>query len=94
MVAIDGSKFEAVNSNHGFGDQAQLLTHDYELAADTADGLAVVLAEIGNSLEVRHQSAGQPHQFDVALRLLFKPPAGLDSIEATIDVDLQKTGGW
>ena len=36
-------------------------------------GLAVVLAEIGYRLEVRHQAASQPHQLDGALAL----PLGL-----------------
>jgi hypothetical protein len=44
-------------------------------------GLAVVLAEIGDGLEVRHQPAGQPHEFDVSLGFLLTPPARLDSIE-------------
>jgi transposase len=30
---------------------------------------AVYLAKIGDSFEARHRSAGQPHQFDIALGL-------------------------
>ena len=63
--------------------------HD-ELAADVADGLAVVLAEVGDGLEVRHQAAGQPHQLDVALRLALQAPARLDAVEVAVDVDLQQ----
>jgi hypothetical protein len=41
----------------------------HELAANLADGLAVVLAEVRYGLEVGHQAAGQPNQLDVALAL-------------------------
>src|ERR1039458_6997755 len=47
----------------------------HELAADLADGLAVVLAKIGYRFEIRHQAAGQPDQLDVALALPLKAPA-------------------
>jgi hypothetical protein len=50
----------------------------------------VVLAEIRDGLEVRHQVAGQPHQLDIALALELKPSARLDAIEISINVDLQQ----
>jgi hypothetical protein len=31
------------------------------------DGRAIVLSEIGCRLEIRHQTAGEPNQLDVAL---------------------------
>ena len=55
-----------------------------------AIGLTVVLAEVGNGLEVRHQADGQPDQFGVALTLPLKAPARLDAIEVSVDVDLQQ----
>jgi hypothetical protein len=58
-----------------------------ERAADFANRLAVVLAEIRNGLEVRHQVAGQPH---IALALPLKPSARLDAIEISVNVDLQQ----
>src|SRR4051794_11598259 len=76
-VAIDGSKFKAVNTHH-------------ELTADLANGLAVVLAEVGYRLEVRHQAAGQPNQLDVALALPLQAPARLHPIEVSVDVNLQQ----
>ena len=36
---------------------------------------AIVLAEISYRLEVRHQAAGQPNQFDVALAFPLQTPA-------------------
>ena len=45
-------EFAAVDGNRGGGEQAHAPAHRHELAANLADGLAVVLAEIGDSLEV------------------------------------------
>jgi len=44
-------------------------------------------------LKVRRQSAGQPHQFDIALGLPFEPPARLDAIEIAVEIDLQQRRG-
>ena len=52
-----------------------------------------VAAEVGDRLEVRRQSAGQPHQLDVALGLPFEPPARLDAIEIAVEIDLQQRRG-
>ena len=57
--------------------------HD-ELRAGRAERGPAVATEVGDRLEVRHQSAGQPHQFDVALGLPFEPPARLDAIEIAV----------
>ena len=37
-----------------------------ELFADTTYGTTVVLAEVGDGLEVGHQAARQPHRFNIA----------------------------
>jgi len=84
IVAIDGSKFKAAAQPH-------------ELAADLADRLAIVLAEVGDGLEIRHQAAGQPNQLDVALTLPLQAPARLHPIEVSVDVNLQQRRwmvGW
>ena len=52
--------------------------------------LAVVVAEVGNGLEVRCQSTGQPHQLDVALRLALQTPTGPDPVQVAINVDLEQ----
>ena len=57
-------------------EQLQVPAQLHEAAADVADALAVVVAEVGNGLEVGRQSTGQPHQLDIALRLALQPPAG------------------
>jgi hypothetical protein len=60
-----------------FAEQFKTAAQHHELAANPADGLAVVLAEVGYGLEVRHQASGQPNQFDVALALPVQTPARL-----------------
>ena len=44
-------------------------------------GRGLGLAEVGDSLEVRHQASGQPHQLNVALCLAFEAATGLDAIK-------------
>ena len=72
------------------GKQLQVPAQLHEAAADVADALAVVVAEVGNGLEVRRQSTGQPHQLDVALRLALQTPAGRDAVQVAVDVDLEQ----
>jgi hypothetical protein len=50
----------------------------------------VILAEVGNGLEVRCQAPREPHQLDVALGLALQPSARLDPIQIAVDVDLQQ----
>jgi len=67
----------------------QPVAKDDELAADVANRLPVLLAEVGNCLEVRRESVDQPHQLYVALSFTFETPAGLDAVQVTVDIDLQ-----
>ena len=93
VTVIDGLELAAIDGDQGLGEQTQLLAQHDELSADTADCLAIVFAEIGYGLEVRHQPPGQPHQFNVALRFLLQTPTGLNAVEIAVDVELQKNGG-
>lgn len=74
------------------GEQTELLAQHDELPTNAAYGLAVVLAEVGVGLEVRHQTPSQPYQLDVALSLSLKVATGLDAIGVAVDVDLQPVG--
>src|SRR6476619_2827957 len=76
-----------------FAKQFKAAAQHHELAADPADGLTIVLAEVGYGLEVRHQAAGQPNQLDVALALPLQPPARLHPIEVSVDVNLHNVAG-
>jgi hypothetical protein len=87
---VDGLELAAIDRNARFAEQFKAAAQHHELAADLADGLAIVLAEVGYGLEVRHQAAGQPNQFDVALALALQAPARLHPIEVSVDVNLQQ----
>src|SRR6202035_5008725 len=78
----------AIDRDDRLREQVQLTAQHDELAAYSADGRAVVLAEIGDRLEVRHQSAGQPHEFDIALGLTFQAVAPLDAVAVAVEQDL------
>src|ERR1700737_3443198 len=87
---VDGFELAAVDRNARLAEQFKAPPQHHKLTADLADGLAVVLAEIGYRLEVRHQASGQPHQLDVALALPLQAPARLYPIEVSVDVNLQQ----
>src|SRR5471032_2584421 len=78
---VDGLELAAVDRNARLAEQFKASAQHHELAANPADGFAIVLAEVGYGLEVRHQAAGQPNQLDVALALPFQAPARLHPIE-------------
>ena len=58
----------AIDSNQMIAEKPQLLAQHDELTTHASNGLAVVFAEVGDGLEIRHQTPGQPHQLDIALR--------------------------
>src|SRR3954452_426240 len=87
---VDGLELAAVDRNARFAKQFKAAAEHHELTANLADGLAIVLAEVGYRLEVGHQPAGQPNQLDVALALPFQTPARLHPIEVSVDVNLQQ----
>src|SRR5664279_1790383 len=87
---VDRLELAAVDRNTRFAEQLKATAQHHELAANPADGLAVVLAEVRYRLEVGHQAAGQPNQLDVALALPLQAPARLYPIEVSVDVNLQQ----
>src|SRR5438552_2859138 len=87
---VDGLELAAVDRNARFAEQFKTAAQHHELAANPADGLAIVLAEVGYGLEVRHQAAGQPNQLDVALAFSLQASARLHPIEVAVDVNLQQ----
>jgi hypothetical protein len=62
-----------------------MLAEHRELTTDTAHCFAVVFPKPDDCLEVRRQTAGQPHELDIALRLSPKAPTRLNAIEIAID---------
>ena len=90
VAAVDGLELAAVDGDDGVREQLEVAAQANEAAADIADADAVVVAEVGDGLEVRRQPAGEPHQFDVALRLALQAAARLDAIQIAVDVELQQ----
>src|SRR5882724_371975 len=89
VARVDGLELAAVDRDAGRAEQIEASTKQHERAADFADRLAVVFAEIGDRFEIRHQTAGQPDKLDIALALALQASAGLDAIEVAVDIDLQ-----
>src|SRR6266851_3837170 len=83
----------AVDRNNGTSEELEPTAKLDELSAHRPDRRAIVLAEVGNRLEVRRQPPDQPHQFDIALRFSFQPPARLKAVEVAVEVDLQQRRG-
>jgi hypothetical protein len=54
VSVVDRLELATVNGHQRFREQAELLAQHHELATDPADCLPVVLAEIGDGLEVGH----------------------------------------
>src|SRR5665647_449231 len=85
---VDGLELAAVDRNARLAEQLKAAAQHHKLTADLADRLAIVLAEIGYRLEIRHQAAGEPNQLDVALALPLQAPARLHTIQVSVDVNL------
>src|SRR5450631_2080190 len=81
---VDGLELAAVDRNTCFAEQLKAAAQHHELTADLADRLAIVLAEVGYRLEVRHQAAGQPNQLNVALALSLQASARLHPVEVSV----------
>src|SRR5258705_3417790 len=95
--SVDGLALAAVDRNARLAEQLKASAQHHELWANPADGLAIVLPEVGYGFEVRHQAAGQPNQLDVALTLPLQARARLHPIEVSVDVNLQQRRwmvGW
>src|SRR6185436_5370592 len=60
-----------------------------ELAADLTNGLAIVLAEVRDRLEVRRQLPGQPDHLDIALAFPLQASARRNPIKIAVDVELE-----
>ena len=63
--------------------------HHNEFAANLADGRAVVLAEIGDGLEIGGEAARQPHRLNIALAFPLEAAARLHAVEVAVDIDFQ-----
>src|SRR5216683_1439615 len=91
LVAIV-HRFElaTVDRNNGTREEFEPTAKLDEPSANRSDRLPIVLAEVGDRLEVRRQPPDQPHQLDIALRFPFEPPARLNAVEIAVEVNLQQ----
>src|SRR6202158_3600404 len=93
VAGIDLLELAAVDRNTRRRQQTHQATQFNKLNADLLDRSPAVLAEVGNRLVVRSEPAGQPHDLDIAPSLSLKPPARLNPIEITVNVELQQDRG-
>ena len=90
IARIDRLEFGTINGDARHAQQIKLAAQRHEGTADLTNGLAVVLAEIRNGLEVRRQLAGQPDQLDITLAFTLKPSARRNAIEIAINIYLEQ----
>ena len=93
VAIVDCLELAPVERNDRPREKVELTAQHDELRTGRADHRPAVAAEVGDRLEVWHQSASQPHQLEVALALPFEPPARLDAIEIAVEIDLQQRRG-
>ena len=86
---VHGLELAPVDRDRRLREQTYPAAQFDELPANLPNGFAVVFAEVGDRLEIRHQAPREPDQLHVALRLPLQPAAGLDAVQVTVDVDLQ-----
>ena len=89
VAIVHRFELTAVDRNHRSGEQAQLAAQHHKLRTHRPDRRAIVLAEVGDRLEVGCQPPSQPHQLGIALRFPFEPPARLHAVEIAVEIDLQ-----
>ena len=89
-LAVYRFELAAVDGYKRLREQLKLAAQSYELPAHLAYRLAIILPKICDGFEVRRETTGQPHQFDIALCLSLQPTAGLYPIEIPIDVYLEQ----
>ena len=71
IARIDRLEFGSVNGDACLAQQIKLAAQCHEGPANLTNGVAIVLTEIRDGLEVRYQMPRQPDQLDVALALAF-----------------------
>src|SRR2546429_55123 len=83
LLAIDRSEFTPVYSDQFTAKQPHLTTQLLKPSADSCYCIQVVLAKVSDRLMVWCQLAHQPHQLQIASRLLLQLPARTDPIQVT-----------
>src|SRR3954452_18123320 len=71
----------AVDRNNGTGEEFEPTANLDKLTTHRLDRRAIILAEVGNRLEMGRQPPAQRHQLDITLRFGFQPQARLHACE-------------
>lgn len=90
VAAIDCLELAAIDSDASAFQRTDPAAELDEPGAGPAERRTVVAPEIGNGLVIRHQSPGQPHDLDVSPGLAFEPAAGRDTVQITVDEELEQ----
>src|SRR5271157_1019775 len=90
IARIDSLEFGTIDGDARLAQQIKIAAHRHEATANLTNGLAIVLAEIRNGLEVRRQMPRQPDQLDITLAFALKASARRNPIEIAINVYLEQ----
>src|SRR5258705_12351725 len=90
VAVVDCLELAAVDGHACSGEQAHLAAQLDEARTHLAQRGTVILAEIGDRFVIGHEAPQEPQQLEIATGLTLQPPARLDAIEITIDVELQQ----
>ena len=66
VAGVDRRELAAVNGEQLAAEEIELAAEQGKLAVQSTDGFEVVLAEVGNGLEVGILFAGEPDDLDIA----------------------------
>ena len=80
----------AIHSDQLAPVQGKFSAQPHERPKDLPEGAPVVAAEVGDRLEVGAKLAQQPDHLQVAVRLDLQAPAGPNTVEIPVDVELQQ----
>jgi len=69
---------------------SHLAAQFYEARTHLAQRRPVIFAEVGDRLVIGRETAQQPHHFDIASGLSFKPAARLHPVQIAVNVELQE----
>jgi hypothetical protein len=90
VAMVDRFELAAVDRNNGLREHTESATQHDKLAAHAADRRTVLSTKIGQGFEVRSQATCQPHQLQVAIRLLLESATRLDAVQISVQINLQQ----
>src|SRR3974390_998059 len=88
VSVVYGLEPAAINGNAGACEEAAAPAKHNDPGASLADGLTIVLAEVGYRLVIGTKSARQPHHLNIAPSLSLQSAARLNPIEVAVNVEL------